>query len=68
MRFVLDENLPRQLARLVNRLGRFPVDHEFDYRQAGTPDTDLKVLAVEQGLVIVTRDREFIPSDVSQRT
>ena len=68
MRFVLDENLPRQLVRRLDRLSRFPVEHALDYRDAGTPDEDLKALAAEQRVVIVTRDWEFIPSDVTRRT
>ncbi len=68
MRFVLDENLPRQLARRLDGEARFPVDHVLDYREEGRPDEDLKALAAEQGFVFVTRDWNFIPLDVTRQT
>ena len=68
MRFLVDENLPRRLKSLLNGIGRFPVDHEFDHLPAGTPDADLKSLAAQLDLIVITRDREFIPSDVWSRT
>lgn len=68
MRFLIDECLPPALARRLNAHGRFPVDHVFDYRTRGESDQGIKLMAVTEGFVVVTRDREFIPSGVWQRT
>lgn len=68
MRFLIDENLPVALARMLNRHSRFPVEHVFDYREPGEPDLGIKPLAIELSLVVVTRDTTFVPSNTWQRT
>ncbi|MEA3400022.1 MAG: DUF5615 family PIN-like protein [Armatimonadota bacterium] len=68
MRFVIDECLPQALARLLDRHGRFPVDHVFDHRAPGEGDFGIKAMAAEQGFIVVTRDSTFIPSRTIQRT
>jgi predicted nuclease of predicted toxin-antitoxin system len=68
MRFLIDENLPRHLKKVLNEIGRIPTDHEFDYLPPGSEDVDLKALAIQLDLVIITRDREFILTDAWLRT
>lgn len=68
MRFLIDENLPVALARMLSKHSRFPVDHVFDHREPGEPDLGIKPLAIELNLVVVTRDSTFVPSTTWQRT
>lgn len=68
MSFVLDENLPRSLAHRLSHLSRAPVEHALDYCDPGAPDEDLKALSAEQGLVVITREWKFVPSQVTRQT
>lgn len=68
MSFVLDENLPRSLARHLSHLSRVPVEHALDHCDPGAPDEDLKAWSAEQGLIVITREWKFIPSQLTRRT
>jgi predicted nuclease of predicted toxin-antitoxin system len=64
MKFLIDNCLPRRLARRLDREGPSLVRHLKDYRPPDVPDEEVKRLATEQGFVVLTKDTSFIPPRV----
>jgi len=58
MRFLLDENIPDQLARFFRERG-FEVLLVRESFATGTPDQLLAFAAETDGLIIVTNDKDF---------
>ena len=58
MRLLFDENLSRELARLLGDV--FPdASHVFIERLESRPDLDIWEFAVRHGFAVVTKDRDF---------
>lgn len=62
MKFLMDAQLPRRLARELGALGAEAI-HTLDLPAANrTSDQDLIALATREGRVVVTKDRDFVDS------
>ena len=62
MKFIVDAQLPRRLARDMAAAGH-DVTHTSDLPlQNRTPDGDLAALAAKEGRVVVTKDSDFVTS------
>jgi predicted nuclease of predicted toxin-antitoxin system len=58
LRFLIDENLPQQLADWMRSAGH-DVVHVLDQNAGGTDDTKLASIAAESRRILVTRDADF---------
>jgi hypothetical protein len=56
MRFLIDENMPRDLAAAIGALG-FVAEDVRDLGLTSCPDQDVLAAAVARNAIIVTRDR-----------
>ena len=62
MKFIVDAQLPRRLARDLAAAGH-DVTHTLDLPlQNRTPDTEVSALAAKEGRVVVTKDSDFVTS------
>jgi predicted nuclease of predicted toxin-antitoxin system len=62
MRFIIDAQLPRRLAREIIALGGDAI-HTLDLPQANrTADQDIAELASREGRVVITKDSDFVNS------
>jgi predicted nuclease of predicted toxin-antitoxin system len=60
MKFIVDAQLPRRLARELAAAGHDAV-HSLSLAKGNrTPDRDISSLAVEEGRVVVTKDEDFV--------
>jgi predicted nuclease of predicted toxin-antitoxin system len=60
MKFVVDAQLPRRLARALTAAGHDAV-HTLDLPQGNrTPDPDITSIAVLEKRVVVTKDEDFV--------
>lgn len=60
MKFIVDAQLPRRLARDMAAAGH-DVTHTLDLPlQNRTPDTEINALAAKEGRVVVTKDSDFV--------
>jgi predicted nuclease of predicted toxin-antitoxin system len=59
MRFLVDAQLPRRLARWIQQQG-YEATHTLDLPRANrTSDTELKQLSLQQQMVVITKDSDF---------
>jgi predicted nuclease of predicted toxin-antitoxin system len=62
VRFLVDAQLPRRLARELNDMGHDAI-HTLDLpKRNATPDGDIANLADHEGRVVVTKDVDFLNS------
>jgi predicted nuclease of predicted toxin-antitoxin system len=62
MKFVVDAQLPRRLARELAAAGH-EVTHTLDFSLGNrTPDGEIAALAIREGRVVVTKDSDFVTS------
>ena len=62
MKFLVDAQLPRRLARELAASGH-EVTHTLDLPLSNrTPDGDVLALAIREGRVVVTKDSDFVTS------
>jgi predicted nuclease of predicted toxin-antitoxin system len=62
MKFIVDAQLPRRLARELAASGHDAV-HTLDFPAGNrTPDEDIVAAAVREGRVVVTKDNDFVTS------
>ena len=60
MRFLVDAQLPRRLARWLNEAGHDAV-HTMDLPKGNrTPDQDINDTSISQKRVVITKDEEFV--------
>ena len=59
MRFVVDNQLPRALARWLSAQGHDAV-HVLDVGMAQTPDADICAFAAEESRIVVSKDEDFL--------
>ena len=59
MRFLIDENMPRDLAGAIRGLG-FAADDVRDLGLANRPDSDVFTAAAARDAIIITRDSDFL--------
>ena len=66
MKFVVDAQLPRRLARELAASGHDAV-HTLDMPAANrTPDKDIVALAIRENRIVVTKDNDFVTSFLLQ--
>jgi predicted nuclease of predicted toxin-antitoxin system len=58
VRFLVDENMPHDLATAIGALG-FPAQHVGDIGLLGCPDPEVMQAAIATDAIIITRDRGF---------
>jgi predicted nuclease of predicted toxin-antitoxin system len=62
MKFVVDAQLPRRLARELAGAGHDAV-HTLDFPAANrTPDKEIVALAMRENRIVVTKDNDFVTS------
>ena len=62
MKFVVDAQLPRRLARELAAAGHDAV-HTLDFPAANrTPDKEIAALAIRENRIVVTKDNDFVAS------
>lgn len=69
MRFIVDENLPPELANLFRDIGFIAIhvnELKSNQKQRVTDD-QLRRLAIRKGYVIITKDDDFVKSYVSRK-
>jgi predicted nuclease of predicted toxin-antitoxin system len=67
MKFVVDAQLPRRLARELTAAGHDAI-HTFDLTKGNrTPDREIISLASAEGRVIVTKDEDFVTGFLLRR-
>ena len=60
MKFLIDAQLPRSLARQLSVAGHDAV-HTLDLPLGNrTPDEDIQTVAISQGRIVVTKDSDFV--------
>ncbi len=65
-RFLVDAQLPRRLARALQRTG-LDVVHTLDLPLGiATPDSDINAASLEQERVVITKDADFVQSFLLQ--
>ncbi len=66
MKFVVDAQLPRRLARELAASGHDAV-HTSDFPAANrTPDKEIVALAIRENRIVVTKDNDFVTSFLLQ--
>ncbi len=62
MKFLIDAQLPRRLARFLQNAG-YDAIHTRDLPQENaTPDSDLNALSMQDQRVLITKDADFVES------
>ena len=62
MKFIVDAQLPRRLARELSALGADPV-HTLELPAANrTPDGEVRRVAMDEGRILVSKDGDFVDS------
>jgi predicted nuclease of predicted toxin-antitoxin system len=68
MKFLVDAQLPRRLARELAAAGHDAV-HTSDFPAANrTPDKEIVALAMRENRIVVTKDNDFVTSFLLQGT
>jgi uncharacterized protein with PIN domain len=68
MRFLVDNCLPIRLARRLDHEGASRVCHLKDHIPHDARDDQVKQLAIEQGVIVLTKDTTFMPIQAWQKT
>ena len=67
MKFIIDAQLPRRIAILLNQAGHDAL-HTLDLPQANrTPDTKIVQVAAREDRVVVSKDSDFVDSFLLDR-
>jgi predicted nuclease of predicted toxin-antitoxin system len=62
MKFIVDAQLPRRLAKFLQDAG-YDVFHTSDLlQQNATPDSSINTLSMQQERVVITKDSDFVDS------
>jgi predicted nuclease of predicted toxin-antitoxin system len=62
MKFIVDAQLPRRLARFIQDSG-YDAIHTLDLpQQNATPDSNINALSVAQERIVITKDSDFVDS------
>jgi predicted nuclease of predicted toxin-antitoxin system len=62
MKFIVDAQLPRRLARFLQDSGHDAI-HTLDLpQQNATPDSGINALSIAQDRVVITKDSDFVDS------
>ncbi len=62
MKFIVDAQLPRRLARFLQDSG-YDAIHTLDLpQQNSTPDSNINTLSVAQSRIVITKDSDFVDS------
>lgn len=62
MKFIVDAQLPRRLARFIQDSG-YDAIHTLDLsQQNATPDSNINALSVAQERIVITKDSGFVDS------
>jgi predicted nuclease of predicted toxin-antitoxin system len=62
MKFIVDAQLPRRLARFLQDSG-FDAIHTLDLPQQNTtPDSNINQLSIAQERIVITKDSDFVDS------
>ena len=66
MKFLIDANLSFKLARVLKAKG-FEILHTDDLpNKERTTDNELRILSVDQGYIVITKDSDFLDSHLIQ--
>ncbi|NJM99653.1 MAG: DUF5615 family PIN-like protein [Phormidesmis sp. RL_2_1] len=67
MKFLVDAQLPKRLARLLQNQG-YDAIHTQDLSQGNaTPDADINSLSLEEERIVITKDADFVQSFLLQQ-
>jgi predicted nuclease of predicted toxin-antitoxin system len=67
MKFIVDAQLPKRIARLLQSEG-YDAVHTLDLpQQNATPDAMINSISVEQQRIVITKDADFVESFLLQR-
>jgi predicted nuclease of predicted toxin-antitoxin system len=62
MKFIVDAQLPRRLARFLQGLG-YDAIHTLDLpQQNATPDSSINAISIAEERIIITKDADFVDS------
>jgi predicted nuclease of predicted toxin-antitoxin system len=62
MKFIVDAQLPRRLARFLQSLG-YDAIHTLDLpQQNATPDSSINAISIAQERIVITKDADFVDS------
>jgi predicted nuclease of predicted toxin-antitoxin system len=62
MKFIVDAQLPRRLARFLQDAG-YDAVHTLDLpQQNATPDSNINALSIAEERIIITKDSDFVDS------
>ncbi len=62
MKFLVDAQLPVRLARVLQYVGHDTIHTKDLPRQNATPDSEINLLSIQAGRIVITKDRDFIDS------
>jgi predicted nuclease of predicted toxin-antitoxin system len=67
MKFIVDAQLPRRLAYVLQNAG-YDTLHTLDLpQQNATPDSNINTLSIEQERIVITKDSDFVDSFLTIR-
>ncbi|MEL7523857.1 MAG: DUF5615 family PIN-like protein [Cyanobacteria bacterium J06553_1] len=62
MKFLVDAQLPKRLARFLEQAG-YDTVHTQDLQQGNaTPDTDINEISIRENRIVITKDADFVES------
>jgi predicted nuclease of predicted toxin-antitoxin system len=62
MKFIVDAQLPRRLAQLIQNAGHDAI-HTLDLPQRNnTPDSNINKLSIDEERIVITKDSDFVDS------
>lgn len=68
MKFIVDAQLPRKLAKCLKELGH-DARHTWSLDDSNrTPDTDISKIADLEGAVVITKDCDFLDTHILQNS
>ena len=62
MKFLVDAQLPRRLARVLQSAGCDTIDTKDLPRRNATPDSEINLLSIQESRIVITKYRDFIDS------
>lgn len=66
MKFLVDAQLPKRLARFLEQAG-YDTVHTQDLQQGNaTPDTEINEISVREKRIVITKDADFVESFLLQ--
>ncbi len=65
MKFIVDAQLPRRLARFLQGLG-YDAIHTLDLpQQNATPDSSINAISIAEERIVITKDADFVDSFIT---